>query len=150
MRAQKLQKRAARVGFDWTDSKDVMAKIREELQELENEMTPESASERVVEEAGDLLFSCVNLARKLDIDAEVALCRANDKFERRFRAVEERLDKMGQPFSETTLQKLDKLWEEIKNETPVSEQHPYRTEQISFTSPRQTGSSRSPVIAFFH
>ena len=119
MRAQKLQKRAAGAGFDWEEAKDTLVKIREELNELEIEMGAESDPERVVEETGDLLFSCVNLARKLDIDAEVALRTANDKFEKRFRMIEERLHDNGKSLSETTLQELDELWQEVKKEGPA-------------------------------
>ena len=95
MRAQKLQKRAAREGFDWPDLAPVVAKIREELEEVEAEIAAGSAQERLQDETGDLLFACVNLARHLGIDAEVALRDANAKFDRRFRAVENGLGRDG-------------------------------------------------------
>ncbi|TAN57616.1 MAG: nucleoside triphosphate pyrophosphohydrolase [Rhodospirillales bacterium] len=87
-RAAKLQKRAARKGFDWAEAAPVAEKLREELAELEAEMTNRHP-DRLAEEMGDLLFTCVNLARKLSIDPESALRGANRKFERRFRVVED-------------------------------------------------------------
>jgi ATP diphosphatase len=86
-RAAKLQKRAARVGFDWPSAAPVIAKILEELSELKDEMAAGDKN-RMEAELGDLLFSCVNLARKLEIDPESALRRANSRFERRFHEVE--------------------------------------------------------------
>jgi MazG family protein len=86
-RAHKLQKRAARKGFDWPDAAPITHKIREELAELEAELAANDKT-RLQDEMGDLLFSCVNLARKLEIDPESALRSANRKFERRFKAVE--------------------------------------------------------------
>jgi ATP diphosphatase len=91
MRAQKLQKRAAREGFDWKDLPPVISKIREELEELEAEISAGRDEIRLQDEAGDLLFACVNLARHLGVDAEIALRDANAKFDRRFRAVEDSL-----------------------------------------------------------
>ena len=84
MRAQKLQKRAAREGFDWPNLEPVIAKVREELYEVQEEITSGSPEAHVREEVGDLIFACVNLARHLGIDAEVAAQEANKKFERRF------------------------------------------------------------------
>jgi ATP diphosphatase len=91
MRAQKLQKRAAREGFDWKDLPPVISKIREELEELEAEISAGRDEIRLQDEAGDLLFACVNLARHLGVDAEITLRDANAKFDRRFRAVEDSL-----------------------------------------------------------
>ena len=106
MRAQKLQKRAARDGFDWPDDEGPAGKIIEELGEL-REATPE----RQLEEAGDLLFAVVNLVRAYSIDPEQALRAANDKFERRYRAMELRAD--GR-FPSLTLEEQENLWIEVK------------------------------------
>jgi len=106
MRAQKLQKRAARVGFDWPDVSGPRAKIDEELAEIL------SASPDAVEgEVGDLLFAAVNYARHLGIDAESALRHANDKFERRFRAVEAAADG---PLAGKAIDELERLWQAAK------------------------------------
>ena len=102
LRAEKLQKRAARTGFDWPDPSGARAKIDEELAEVE----AASAEDRE-EEIGDLLFSVVNWARKLDIDPEAALRAANAKFERRFRAME---DAGGDAFTELSLEAKEDLW----------------------------------------
>lgn len=106
MRAEKLQKRAARVGFDWPDVEGPRAKVEEELQEIA-EATPESLEE----EFGDLLFAVVNLARHYGIDAETALRMGNLKFERRFRAME---DEAGEGFSALDLEAKEALWQAIK------------------------------------
>lgn len=122
MRAQKLQKRAAREGFDWPDLGPVVAKIREELAELEAEIAHGAPEDRLRDEAGDLIFACVNLARHLGVDAEVALRGTNDKFERRFRAVEERLAEAGKTPAESDLDEMDALWNEAKrNEAKAAE-----------------------------
>lgn len=115
MRAQKLQKRAAREGFDWPDLVPVIAKIREELEEVEAEIAAGSGSDRLQDEAGDLLFACVNLARHLGIDAEIALRDANAKFDRRFRAVEDGLDREGKSLAEVDLDEMETHWIEAKN-----------------------------------
>ncbi|MCC6008941.1 MAG: nucleoside triphosphate pyrophosphohydrolase [Rhodobacteraceae bacterium] len=112
MRAVKLQKRAARVGFDWPEPAEVLDKLAEEARELV-EARDTSANHRE-EEMGDLLFVMANLARHLDIDPEAALRRANAKFERRFRFIEESLDVMGIPFSDTSLAEMEALWQEAK------------------------------------
>ena len=105
MRAEKLQKRAARTGFDWPDVSGPRAKISEELAELD----AESDRERQEEELGDLLFAVVNLARHLKIDAEEALRKANRKFENRFRVIE------SEPgFSSLTLEEKEALWARAK------------------------------------
>jgi len=118
MRAEKLQKRAARVGFDWPDSLGPMRKIHEEVGELEVELasgeTGEVHPERVKDEVGDLLFSVVNLARKLHVDPESALRDANHKFETRFRRVEDLLARDGQRPEDATLEDMDALWNTVK------------------------------------
>ena len=113
-RAAKLQKRAARVGFDWPSAEPVFDKIEEELDELRQELSSGSSPARVAAETGDLLFACVNLARHAGCDAESALRDANAKFERRFRAVERRLSDSGRRAEDVTLEELDRLWDAVK------------------------------------
>jgi len=114
MRAFKLQRRAARVGFDWPDAEPVFAKIHEEIAELRAEITAGSPVERVAGEVGDLLFSVVNLARHFNVDPEAALRGTNAKFERRFRSVESRLAATGRTAADAGLAELDALWDEAK------------------------------------
>ncbi len=104
-RAAKLQRRAARTGFDWPDANGPRAKIDEELVELDREI----AHDRQSDELGDLLFAVVNLARHLNIDAEAALRQANKKFERRFRAIETTPD-----FAALSLEEKEQLWASAK------------------------------------
>ncbi len=113
-RAQKIQKRAANVGFDWRDISGVLEKCEEELSEFAA-AGAESRS-RQEEELGDLLFSCVNLARHIGVDAEAALRRATSKFEDRFGHVEERVLDAGREVEDMTLAELDALWDEVKRE----------------------------------
>lgn len=110
MRAQKLQKRAAREGFDWEDLQPVIAKIREELGELEAEIAAKADDARLQDEAGDLLFACVNLARHLGVDAEIALRGTNAKFDRRFRHVEDALAQDGTSLSDASLDEMEAHW----------------------------------------
>lgn len=110
MRAQKLQARAARVGFDWPDASGVIAKIREELDEVEEAIASGDAT-HTQEEIGDLLFAVTNLARFTKGDAETALRDANQKFSRRFRYIEQRL---GKPMQDATLDEMETLWVEAK------------------------------------
>ncbi|MEE8393624.1 MAG: nucleoside triphosphate pyrophosphohydrolase [Rhodospirillales bacterium] len=117
MRANKLQKRAARVGFDWPQAADVLAKFSEETAELEHEMSAaEADKERLEDEVGDLLFTAVNMARKLDLDPEQALRRANSKFERRFRRIEGMLAEDGKSPDQVTLDEMEALWDRAKGE----------------------------------
>lgn len=113
-RAEKLQKRAARVGFDWPEARPVLEKIAEELTEISDELSAGAKPDRLQEEVGDLLFAVVNLARHLKIDAEAALRSANYKFERRFRALEARLAEAGTTAPETSLQDLEAHWRAVK------------------------------------
>ncbi|MCC6000774.1 MAG: nucleoside triphosphate pyrophosphohydrolase [Pararhodobacter sp.] len=113
MRALKLQKRAARVGFDWPDVAQVVDKIAEEARELA-EARDSLPAEAVAEEMGDLLFVMANLARHLKVDPEVALRAANDKFARRFRAVEAALAAQGRRPEDSTLAEMDTLWDAAK------------------------------------
>ncbi len=109
MRAQKLQGRAARVGFDWPDVTGVMAKVREELEETQ-EAIDENDAKHTAEEIGDLLFAVVNLARFTGVDAEDALRNANAKFTRRFEAVEDGVKASGKDFKETSLDEMEAFW----------------------------------------
>jgi MazG family protein len=113
MRGQKLQKKAARVGFDWPDAAPVFAKIREEAAELEEAIASGQAA-AMEEELGDLLFSVVNLARQLGIESEAALAAANEKFIRRFHAVEAEIIVSGKKLGEATLAEMDAAWDAAK------------------------------------
>lgn len=109
LHAEKIQKKAAKVGFDWPDVVPVFAKVREELAEIEA-----APPEKIEEEIGDLLFSVVNLARKLKVDAETALHGATQKFSSRFRGVEALAKEKGLALEKMTLKELDELWDEVK------------------------------------
>lgn len=122
-RALKLQKRAARVGFDWPHADAVLDKLTEELAELEQARNEESNA-RIEDELGDVLFVLVNLARKLDIDAAAALRHANAKFERRFRAIEQLAEQQQTPLSQLQLQQMEALWQQIKQTEPKAEGDP--------------------------
>jgi ATP diphosphatase len=113
-RALKLQKRAAHVGFDWQEAKDVLPKFDEEFKELAVEMATDAGQERLQDELGDLLFTCVNLSRKLGIDPETALRSGNAKFERRFKSVEAMLAAEGKAPEFSNLQEMDLLWDKVK------------------------------------
>ncbi|MDD4617399.1 MAG: nucleoside triphosphate pyrophosphohydrolase [Alphaproteobacteria bacterium] len=115
-RAVKLQKRAARVGFDWDNAKDVLDKIREEIGELEKEIQDNAEKTFLEDELGDVFFAVTNLARKLEIDPETALRRTNRKFDRRFREVENRLAKQGRSAADASLDEMEDLWKSIKAE----------------------------------
>ena len=114
-RAVKLQKRAGRVGFDWPDARSIIAKMREELDELELELD-EAAPERIRDEVGDLLFVVANLARKLDCDPGGALRHANAKFERRFRLMETLAEADGRRLADLPLDEQEALWQRAKRE----------------------------------
>ena len=118
MRAVKLQKRAGRVGFDWPEVDQVFDKLEEEVSEIRAELKDEPTErdpDRIEDEIGDLLFVCVNLARKLNIDPESALRRCNRKFETRFRAVEATLQaETGRTIEQAELDELDALWQRAK------------------------------------
>jgi ATP diphosphatase len=116
MRAQKLSKRAARVGFDWPEADRVLAKVEEEIGELRAEIARGDAKDAVHEEMGDLLFTVANLARKLDVDPETALRDANAKFERRFREVERRVAAEGRRPQDCSLDELEAHWQAGKRD----------------------------------
>jgi len=116
-RALKLQKRAGRVGFDWAAAPPIVAKIAEELAELQAEMAaPTADPARLADEMGDLLFACVNLARHLELDPESALRGTNAKFERRFRRVEALLAAAGKRPEQASLDEMEMLWQQAKRE----------------------------------
>jgi len=112
--ATRLQERAATVGFDWVESKDILNKIEEELLEVREAIDNSDNIEHITEEIGDLLFCCVNLARHYQIDSELALRGANHKFIRRFNFIEETLLKQNKSLQEATLEEMDALWDEAK------------------------------------
>ncbi len=112
-RAVKLQKRAARVGFDWPNAKDVVAKIGEEAAEL-TEAIAIGDDDRIEDEFGDLLFTIANLSRHLKIDPENAVRRTNEKFRRRFTAIERKLARSGENFKDFKLQELEEFWQDAK------------------------------------
>jgi nucleoside triphosphate diphosphatase len=114
-RAAKLTNRAARVGFDWPDAAGVLDKLEEEVLELRAEL-PAADPVRLADEVGDLLFVLANLARKLHLDPEECLRRANDKFTRRFEGIEQRLEVEGKTPTDSTLDEMEALWVAVKRE----------------------------------
>ena len=121
MRAEKAQKKVARVNFDWAKIEEVMAKVHEELDETK--VAIESKDEKSIEnELGDLLFAAVNLARKCGIDAESALQNATDKFRARFNRLEDELKGRGKQLGESDLAEMDEIWNQIKRTSNA--QHP--------------------------
>lgn len=113
LRAEKLQRRAARVGFDWPDHRGALEKVREELGELEAEL-PQGDGQRLEAELGDLLFAVVNLARHLGVDPERALRGTGRRFEGRFRALEGELAARGEAAAEQPLEALEAAWQRAK------------------------------------
>ncbi len=111
-RAVKLQKRAARIGFDWKNPRDVLDKITEETSELV-EVIDSGDQDKIEDEFGDLLFVIANLSRHLNVDPEAALRRANEKFSRRFRHIEQRLAEQGR-LGQASLEEMEALWVEAK------------------------------------
>lgn len=121
-RAAKLSKRAAREGFDWPDAKGVIAKIREELAEVEEALAADD-QQHAQEEVGDLLFAVTNLARTLNADPEQCLRATNAKFERRFRYVESELNAAQRPLAEASLDEMEVHWQAAKAEEKQASQH---------------------------
>ncbi|MEX0838577.1 MAG: nucleoside triphosphate pyrophosphohydrolase [Parvibaculum sp.] len=115
-RAVKLQNRAARVGFDWPETRMVIEKLNEEMLELSEEIAKGGDADRLEDEMGDLLFVYANLARHLKIDPEAALRHANAKFRRRFGRIEEKLAAFGRTPEQSTLEEMDAMWDEAKRE----------------------------------
>lgn len=114
LRAVKLQKRAARVGFDWPETVQVLDKMQEESAELVEAFQGGESHDRLKEEFGDLMFVMANLARHMKIDPEEALRAANAKFERRFKGVEAKLDALGKTPRQSNLREMDALWDAVK------------------------------------
>jgi tetrapyrrole methylase family protein/MazG family protein len=114
-RASKIQKKAARVGFDWPDTQGPLDKIKEEIEEFTREIERDD-KEAMIDEFGDILFSLVNLSRKMDFDAEDSLRMATAKFEKRFRRVEEIARSKEIDMTASKIDELDKLWDEAKEE----------------------------------
>ncbi len=112
LRAQRLQDKAARVGFDWGETTEVLHKVEEELREFKAAIR--KGPEAVESEMGDMLFSLVNLARFLHLNAEEALRKSIDKFSRRFRHIESAITEQGKSLAESSLEEMDALWREAK------------------------------------
>lgn len=113
MRAQKVQSRAAKVGFDWRDSDGAFGKISEEINELQSAIV-QGDKAHIVEEFGDLLFSCVNVSRFIDVDSEECLTAATDKFISRFKLVEQLAEEKGILMKNSSIEELDLLWDRSK------------------------------------
>src|SRR5437016_7922183 len=123
VRAQKAQSKAARVNFDWTDMRDVVAKVEEELGETKEAMASKDRA-RIDDEIGDMIFAMVNLARKCKIDAESALQRATDKFVTRFNRLEDELRMRGKQLGDVELPEMDAIWDQIKQPSNVQRPTP--------------------------
>lgn len=115
MRALKMQKKAATVGFDWSEAEPILDKISEEMDELREAMQSKDQS-HIAEEYGDLLFAMVNLGRHLGIEAETALAGTNLKFSRRFAFIEDKLEQQGKPIKDASLDEMEALWQLAKTE----------------------------------
>ena len=117
LEASQIGKAASKLGFDWEDFDDLPAKLREEIDELQQarKSPEEGRSQRLEEEIGDLLFMAVNIARHVKVDPELALRRANKKFRERFDYIERRLHAQGKSFDETSLDEMEELWQEAKS-----------------------------------
>jgi len=116
LRAQKIQKKCSNVGFDWTELPPVVAKIYEEIEEVLVEVNASERDQQAVEEEiGDLLFAVVNLARHTSVNAESALIKANRKFEKRFRQVEQVIEKEGLSMESASHQQMEDAWQDIKS-----------------------------------
>jgi ATP diphosphatase len=115
LKAFRICERVSTIGFDWDNPEQVLKKIQEEKEELESTLKDNDKA-KVEEEIGDLLFSVAALARKLEINPETALQKSNEKFRRRFRHVEETLQKQGKSLEKATLAEMDQLWDDAKRE----------------------------------
>ena len=116
LRAHEIGTRAAAVGFDWARAADVVDKIEEEVAELREAVSHDEGKPRIEEEMGDLLFAIANLARKLGIEPESALRKANDKFTKRFTALEGVFQEQGRSVHEATLEQMEEVWGQVKRE----------------------------------
>lgn len=113
IRAEKVQKKAAKVGFDWDDISGAFLKLHEEIEEVEQVANSKDFA-KIEEELGDLLFSCVNVSRFLKVNPEEALKKASDKFVDRFEKVENAAEKLGKDLSDMTLSEMDAIWDAVK------------------------------------
>lgn len=117
LRAQKIQKKCSKVGFDWTELAPVVDKIYEEIEEVLAEVNVSEPNQQAVEEeVGDLLFAVVNLARHTSVNAETALIKANRKFEKRFRLVEQAIESQGLSMQSASTQQMEAAWQQIKKQ----------------------------------
>ncbi len=130
LRAQKLQKRAARVGFEWPEAIDVLDKLEEEIQEL-REAIDKKAQDEIHEELGDMLFCVINFGRMLGVDCESSLRDTNYKFERRFKGIEHDLKAQNMTPEDATLEQMEALWQEqkAKEKNPAPDFFPEETKQ---------------------
>mgnify|MGYP001162565626 FL=1 len=116
LRALKLQKRAARVGFDWPEFAQLRDKLHEETAELEAELSAGTADrQKISDEVGDILFVAVNIARKAGVDPETALLGCNQKFEQRFKYIEQNIEKYNKSIEDSSLEEKESLWQEAKS-----------------------------------
>lgn len=114
IRAKKIQKRVASVGFDWSETNAVVDKVQEELNELKEVIDTDNNQARLDEELGDLLFSVVNLSRHINVNAEDALRKGNKKFIKRFQKIEKNIQQEGKKISDYSLDELEQLWQQAK------------------------------------
>ncbi len=121
VRSIKLQKRAARVGFDWTETQPIFVKIQEEIEEIRAELTDTPDQQRIEDEVGDLLFAVTNLARHLRCDPERALAGTNARFTRRFQHMEDHFATFEKPLAECTLDELETAWQRAKSAEKINE-----------------------------
>lgn len=117
LKAYRITQKAAGLGFDWDRNSEVIAKLREEVEELEQAVQHEEGRARIASEMGDILFTMVNLSRRLEIEPETALQSVNRKFQRRFSQMEELADQAGKKLSDMDLEELDRLWDRVKSDT---------------------------------
>lgn len=114
VRAQKLQKKCAKVGFDWSSVPPVIDKVLEEVDEIKQELNRENNQPAMEEEIGDLLFAVTNLARHCGVNSETALRKANNKFENRFRQVEQSIVSQGQTLDGASMEQMEEAWKKVK------------------------------------
>lgn len=126
LKASRLTSRAADLGFDWTKDEDVLVKLDEEVAELKVEVASGGGTERLADELGDVLFTVVNVARRMGVDPEAALQSTNAKFARRFEAVAERVHASGREVAGTPLEELDRMWDAVKAEERAAVTPPAR------------------------
>ena len=116
VKANRIQEKARGIGFDWDEQAQVWAKVKEELQELQDEVEQNASKEKIEEEFGDVLFSMINYARFIDVNPEDALERTNKKFIKRFQFLEEEAAKLNKPMADMTLGEMEAIWQRAKTE----------------------------------